>query len=475
MALESTAASPAPADPTKSASWSALSQGERSRLLQCYRTGMQAAGNAQYAIDMFAMCVAGDPGNVVFLQAFLAALRQKHGVKKAGVTLSSLMSAGGRTGLKRLAAAAKWRELIKRGVDVIKGNPADHGCLLAMAEASENLMFIDCQAVYLRFALDAAPADAEVNRHCARFAASQGSFNQAIECWRRIARLKGMAEEAEREIARLSVEKTIAEGQGLIGRGAAPAAAGADDEGKPTSRRGQLEQAVRNDPADIDSYLELADVLEQEGAIEQAERVLARALAASGNEFKVREHVEDRQLRWSRAKVMLAEKRLEADDTPENRAVVEKLKLAGLRQEIEVLAARVARYPDNLTWKYELALRLKSAGKHPEAIKYFQEALKDVRRKGVISLELGECFQGIKQYQLAMQNYEAAIEALTDRELELRKRALYRAGVLAAGLRDFDLAQKHLSTVAGLDFGYRDVSQRLDKLRTARDKGARES
>jgi tetratricopeptide (TPR) repeat protein len=335
-------------------------------------------------------------------------------------------------------------------------------------------MFIDCQAAYLRFALDAAPADAEVNRQCARFAAGQGNFNQAIECWRRIARLKGMGEEADREIARLSVEKTIVDGQGLTGRGAASAAAGAADPGKPTSRRGQLEQAVRDNPADIDSSLELADVLEQEGAIEQAEKVLAKALAASGNELKVREHVEDRQLRWSRAKVMLAEKRVEADDTPENRAVVEKLKLAGLRQEIEVFAARVARYPDNLTWKYELALRLKSAGKHPEAIKYFQEALKDVRRKGVISLELGECFQGIKQYQLAMQNYEAAIEALTDRELELRKRALYRAGVLAAGLKDFDSAQKHLSTVAGLDFGYRDVAQRLDKLRTARDKGASE-
>jgi len=472
MATESTAASQSPADPSKSASWSALSQGDRSRLLQCYRTGMQAAGTPQYAIDMFSMCVAGDPGNVVFLQAFLAALRQKYGVKKAG-TFSSLMSAGGRSGLKRLAAAAKWRDLIRQGVDILKGNPADHGCLLAMAEACENLMFVDCQAVYLRFALDAAPADAEVNRQCARFAAGQGNFNQAIECWRRIARLKGMGEEADREIARLSVEKTIAEGQGLTGRGAAPAAAAAES-GQPTSRRGKLEQAVRDNPADIDSHLELADLLEQEGAIERAEKVLAEALAASGNELKVREHVEDRQLRWSRAKIMLAEKRLEADDTPDNRSTVEKLKLAGLRQEIEVFAARVARYPENLTWKYELALRLKSAGKHPEAIKYFQEALKDVRRKGVISLELGECFQSIKQYQLAMQNYEAAIEALTDRELELRKRALYRAGVLAAGLKDFDAAQKHLSAVAGLDFGYRDVAQRLDKLRTARDKGASE-
>ena len=184
----------------------------------------------------------------------------------------------------------------------------------------------------------------------------------------------------------------------------------------------------------------------------------------------MREHVEDRQLRWGRAKLMLAEKRLEAADTPENRSAVEKLKLASLRQEIEIFGARVHRYPDNVTWKYELALRLKSAGKYQEAIKAFQEAIKDVRRRGVISLELGECFQAIKQYQLAMQNYEVAIEALTDRELENRKRALYRAGVLAAALKDIDAAQKHLSAVATLDFGYRDVAKRLDKLRSGGDK-----
>jgi hypothetical protein len=43
--------------------------------------------------------------------------------------------------------------------------------------------------------------------------------------------------------------------------------------------------------------------------------------------------------------------------------------------------------------------------------------------------------------------------------------------VLAAGLKDVDAAQKHLSAVAGLDYGYRDVAQRLDKLRSAKDKG----
>jgi hypothetical protein len=70
-----------------------------------------------------------------------------------------------------------------------------------------------------------------------------------------------------------------------------------------------------------------------------------------------------------------------------------------------------------------------------------------------------------------MRNYVAAVESLTDRELELRKRALYRAGVLATGLEDRDAAGKYLSMLAGLDFGYRDVAQRLDKLSSLKDNG----
>jgi len=439
--------------------------------MQCFRTGTQAAGNAQYAIDMFSACVNGDPGNAVFLQAFLAALRRKFGAKKSG-TFTSLLSAGGRTGMKRAASNAQWRDVIKQGVEILKSNPADHACLLAMAEACGNLMFVDCQAVYLRAALDAAPADAEVNRQCGRFAASQGNFDQAIECWRRIARIKGLAEEADREIAQLSVDKTITAGKGLVGRAGNQAAAA--EPAKAGDRRAELMQALRDNPADVDGTLELADLFEQDGRIDEAEKLLARALSASGNELKVREHVEDRQLRWAKSKVMIAEQRLATSDTPEHRETVDKLKRAQLRQELEIFGARCSRYPENLTWKYELALRLKAAGKFPEAIRHFQEALKDVRRKGAISLELGECFQSIKQYPLAMQNYEAAVEVLTDRELELRKRALYRAGVLAAGLKDLDAAQKHLSAVAGLDYGYRDVAERLDKLRSAKDNGGPE-
>ncbi|MFM8709474.1 MAG: hypothetical protein ACKOHK_15695 [Planctomycetia bacterium] len=257
---------------------------------------------------------------------------------------------------------------------------------------------------------------------------------------------------------------------GLFGGGqkteAAAEAASAKD------RRAALEQAIAANPATVEPYLELADILERDATVEEAQQILAKALAVSGSDLKVREHVEDRQLRWARNKLHVAEKRQAEQDSPENRAAVERTRAAVLKQEIEIYAARAARYPENLNWKYELAVRLKTAGNHAEAIKHFQDVLQDARRKGAVSLELGECFQKIRQYPLAMRSYQTAVESLTDREMDLRKRALYRAGVLAAGLDDPDSARKYLSTLAELDFGYRDVVQRLDKLTPAKDKGA---
>jgi tetratricopeptide (TPR) repeat protein len=476
MANESTSPPPDQTQPSVSPSSAALSPAERARLAQCFQRGTQnLPTNADYAVEMFGICVLGDPGNAVYLQALLAALKKKFGAKKSG-GLTSLWSAGSRAGLKKLASTAQWREILKQGLAILKSNPADHGCLLSMAEACGNLMMVDTQAVYLRAALDASPTDAEVNRQCARFAANQGQFDQAIECWRRISKQKGLAEEADREIARLSVEKTIAAGQGMTGRPAAgaagkPAGAAAQGSAPAGDKVAALKRSIQENPTVIEPYLELADLLEKEATIDEAEKLLAKALSASGNDIKVREHLEDRQLRWARQRVMVAEKRLETDDSADSRALVERLKAAQLKQEIEIYAARCSRYPENVSWKYELAMRLKAAGNCAEAIRHFQEVLQDARRKGAVSLELGECFQKIKQYQLAMRNYQAAVEILTERELELRKRALYRAGVLAMGLEDTDAAQKYLSTLAGLDFGYRDVAQRLDKLGPAKDKG----
>jgi tetratricopeptide (TPR) repeat protein len=107
--------------------------------------------------------------------------------------------------------------------------------------------------------------------------------------------------------------------------------------------------------------------------------------------------------------------------------------------------------------------------RYNEAIAEYQQARNDPRRRGLCVLALGQCFQQIKQYRLAMSHYEDAIKDIPDRDSQNKKLALYLAGRLATAMKNLDLGEKHLTTLAGLDFNYRDVRVLLDKIARMRD------
>ncbi len=178
------------------------------------------------------------------------------------------------------------------------------------------------------------------------------------------------------------------------------------------------------------------------------------------------------------AQLQLAERRNESEKTPEAAELLKKMKGELNRVELEIYRRRSDMNPTNMALKFELGLRLKRVGKYQEAIQLLQQARADGKRKAQVHLELGECFQALKQYPLAMSNFEAAIEAFADRDLDQKKLALYRAGKLAlflamsdAAKYSLDPAEKHLTDLASLEFGYKDVPALLDKIAKMRNKG----
>jgi tetratricopeptide (TPR) repeat protein len=204
--------------------------------------------------------------------------------------------------------------------------------------------------------------------------------------------------------------------------------------------------------------------------LREAAEILTRALAASGGgDLAIRERLEEAQLRHVRQQVAIAERRAEQEKTAEAIDLARRMAAQANQVELEVYSARAARTPGNTLLQYELGLRCKRAGKYREAIHAFQASRDDLRNKAAVQLHLGESFQYIRQFTLALGSYEAAIEAANDMQLDTKKLALYRAGVLAADLKDLDRAEKHLTGLAAIDFGYRDVADRLDKLATLRD------
>jgi tetratricopeptide (TPR) repeat protein len=474
-------------NPPPAAAAEPMSPAMRRRLQECFNRGVQntQSGNFDYATELLTQCVAGDPGNVVYAQGFLGNLQRKYNNNKKGSTLASIRTAGSKASMMNASRKKDWSGLVKTGLEVLKVNPWDISTLLQIAHACSELGFIECRLVYLKGAQDADPKSVEVQRECAKALESIGEYNQAIACWTRVDSFsKGGSEEAKREIAKLQVDLTMNAGAvkrdeednteesadgGAAAKSSSPNRVTVGPAKKSPTQ--DLEAQIAENPGEVLGYAQLAEFHAKTEKWGDAETVLNRGLEATGGDLRLREQLEDIQLRKAKQHLMVAEKRAAESKTPEANEQAQKLRRELNRLELDVFRKRVDRYPTNTHWKYELGIRLKMAGNFNEAIKMLQDARQDPKHRGTVMLELGECFQQIKQYNLAMQHYKKAIEEIPERDEDLRKKALYRAGVLSMGLKEVEAAEKYFSQLAERDYGYRDVSDWLDKIASVRDKG----
>ena len=465
----------------------------RQRLQAVFEHAKRSAEKAdyEYVHDLLAQCLTEDPANLIFLQHFLGNLAQKYGNNKKGARFAAIKSKTSRMALAKAAGKGLWREAFAAACDALKLNPWDSSTLLDVADAYRQIGSDECQLYTLRWALEAAPKDATVNRQAAETLARLGQFDQAISCWRRVEQAKPGNEEAAKAISQLSVEKTIQQGgyqqellEGAVADDSKAMEAMRDRVAQRPSetpspvtkskmdagRERQLLDAIQAQPAEVANYVELAELFAAQNRLRETTEMLTRALAASGGgDLLIRERLEDAHLRRAHQQVEIAQRRAEQEKTDEAADLARRMVAQANQAELEVYAARAARNPGNLLLQFELGLRCKRAGKFKEAIQAFQAARDDARHKAVVQLQLGESFQHIRQFRLALTSYEAAIEAADSMQLDTKKLALYRAGVLAAELGDRDRAEKHLTQLAAIDFGYKDVADRLDKLAALRD------
>jgi len=432
-----------------------------------------------HAHSILIQCVIHDPGNPTYLEAFLENLHRKYKHNKRG----AMLNFGGRGPFKKALAAADWGRVLKLGPELLRSNPWDVPVLRALAEACAEFGFGEVELRYLRNALDADPHDPQVNRHCARSLVRMGQFDQAIACWQRVDEARRGDAEAQRMISELQMAKTFGRpledtsrkgggkraGEAPRALETKPASPGTDTrrEIKLTPRQ-ELEQAIAHRPTDLDSYFALADLHIAEGRLAEAAHVLTRACAASGQDLKAIERLEDLEMLRKQEQVAIAEKRAAGGDTAAQELAA---RLANdlNRYELEVFHRRAERYPRDLEAKFQLGLRLKRAGNIRQAIPCFYETLKLPSRLTGALLELGECLQRTKQYEQALECYLRAVDrAVQSGQSELEKLARYRSGALAAGLHNHDEAERQFARLVELDPTYKDAAPRLDKIRQIR-------
>jgi tetratricopeptide (TPR) repeat protein len=234
----------------------------------------------------------------------------------------------------------------------------------------------------------------------------------------------------------------------------------------------EARKAYARDPDLPKTIFNLAQVLadlETDEAENEAIQLLEEAYV-SRSDFSFKDRAGQLRLKHLRRKLRQARKQLETQggDAAAKAAVAE---LTGQLNsaELEHYRLRVENYPTDLAAKYEYALRLLRNKRYNEAIPLFQEAQKDPRRKIAAMDKIGYCFFLKGWYADAAEVLERAIESYEINDDATAKELRYNLARAYEEQGQKGKALEFYRKIAQLDFGYKDVSARVDKLRSSPD------
>jgi tetratricopeptide (TPR) repeat protein len=303
---------------------------------------------------------------------------------------------------------------------------------------------------------------------------SIGQYEKAIVACRKAAELKPSDGDLDDEFKRLSAELTLSKGKydqegdfrkSIKDSDAQRILHASDGVIKSDDYRATLLNDARKqhaqNPTHPQNIFNLANALAQaetDEAENEAMELLEDAFAST-MDFSFKQRASEIKINQLKRHVRASRKAGQSKEQTE--------KLAGqLNQaQLEHWRRMIENYPTNIQAKYEYADKLLANGKYDEAIPLFQEAQKDPRRKTLAMGKIGVCFFLKGWVSDAMEVFQRAIELHELKDDAVGKDLQYNLGLCYEKQGDTDQAIEIYRKIAQTDFGYRDVSKRVDKLR----------
>jgi tetratricopeptide (TPR) repeat protein len=449
---------------------SIISPEERERLQRLYMNGnkQMMIQSYDYANDMFRECFLCDPANIIYLKSFLDNLRRKYGEKKKKGIFKFL------SGKKEANTEKKAEVILKSGVHSLQADPWDVNALLSSGGACEVLGYHDSALEFYKAAVDSEPNNVEANKICAKALRENADFDGALHCVMRILKAKPDDMEAARMQKDITIEKTIHKGQYASGDStkirdtasnmkSGVVAENEDAMGRQLTYVEQVERRIKKNPNDLANYIDLAEHYYQNANYEKSEEYYTQAVEISNQSTDMIERLLDAQKQKLHAEVVQLKDEFAKNKDESVKNEFYRLKGEFEKKNIELVRHRIKCHPNHAGYHFEYGLMLQKQGDFREAIAEFQNAKSDTSRKGECLLAIGQCFQQIKQYKLAMEHYQESVELLAETD-ENKKKGLYLVAKLAFALEDYDKAEEYGHRLAAIDFSYKDLGELLDKV-----------
>ena len=238
-------------------------------------------------------------------------------------------------------------------------------------------------------------------------------------------------------------------------------------------RQQALEEAkkeVIKNPNSPASVLKLAQTLfdmNTRTSCEQAVKVLRDAYSRS-RDFNFKKKEGEFILKRLSLEARQTKKQLDADpDNPQLKRNYQIAQNKVNKAQMQHYKAMVAQYPTDYAMKYDLAMCYLKEKKYDEAIPLLQSAQKDPRKKNLAMNQTGLCFFLKGWYADAIDIFNQALDACEVKDSETAKEIRYNLARSYEEDGNHENALDMYRKLAQLDYGFKDVRDRVDNLRNA--------
>ena len=218
----------------------------------------------------------------------------------------------------------------------------------------------------------------------------------------------------------------------------------------------QVESQLQERPGDVALLRRAARLREMAKDLRGALDLIEQLLQKSPDDGELLELASDLRIRLQEQMVQKAVKRGDEAAADRARQQLGKLRVGEARR-------RVERNPSDLGARYDLGAGLLEAGETDDAIAELQQAVKDPRKKTDAMFLLGKAFQQKGLFDLALGQYEKALQAAGGGARQ--KEALYEMGAICEAQGQRDDALRHFTKILEQDIGFRDVAQKVEALK----------
>jgi tetratricopeptide (TPR) repeat protein len=308
-----------------------------------------------------------------------------------------------------------------------------------------------------------------------------GHFDKALAACQHAVRLKPKDEDLAEQLKNLTAEMTVSRGRYDQEGDFRKAIKDRDAQEKLHASRNVIKtedyrvtavkdarksfQEEPNLPANIFTLAEALADLDDDKSHDEAVGLLEKTYQ-DRKDFSFKQKAGELKIRRLKQKIRDAKETLEK--TPEDagsKAKADKLSAELNRVELDHYKLCVQNYPTDLRAKYEYGVRLVRNEQYDEAIPLFQEAQRDPRHRVSATDKIGMCFFKKGWFTDAIDVFAQALDSYEVKDDSIAKEIRYNLARAYEEDGNDEKALEMYRKLAQLDFAFKDVRQRVGRLR----------